>query len=568
MADEVPEGSTPPPGPETGTSPAQPPAQETPEQAVARQAAVEAQTTAVEPGPEGGPVAALGELAEVRNVTGPGQEQAAQEGVPAPEPAAAGAGGAEINSDNVKEVLQENRAAQQVAQERLNELKDMSREELREEIAQTNQYLRALQGTYASPRVAAERPLIQAQINDVERRLRQLRAVQRERFGESQTASVTTEQQEVVARDVRTRVDDIVKLSRMSTTDLGQEAIDEQAKLDYLQTSLGGAITPAEKAAFQAQIRNAEARLKTIDELKGKKAPEEQRKKEEEEAKAKEEEKKRTSEELKGLQGKVGPVSEIEGLVNALQKEFDGLKGIIKKNAEDLEKATDDETRTRLREELAEYEKRAVEVGNRLVGEREALKTAQERVRSESGLKDKMSQENIRKMSVGEYLKLDVDERAKYLREVAEVTEPDRAKFDSIRRAIEAGMAVSIEKRALFVKMVADRLITEGRAGYDVRNLPQIQANFPEVYKLIVDRVLESDAAKKLRRERFPNNWEKIWDFAKKNPGWLMILLAILAGATAGAAALVGAGAAVATGAGGAAATGGTAWGASNISRR
>ena len=31
--------------------------------------------------------------------------------------------------------------------------------------------------------------------------------------------------------------------------------------------------------------------------------------------------------------------------------------------------------------------------------------------------------------------------------------------------------------------------------------------------------------------EKFPGMGKKIWDFARKNPGWAMILLAILAGA-------------------------------------
>ena len=158
---------------------------------------------------------------------------------------------------------------------------------------------------------------------------------------------------------------------------------------------------------------------------------------------------------------------------------------------------------------------------------------------------------------------MDEEQRAKYLQEIMEVTrDASDARIGSIQIAIGMGEPLSIEDRALYAKYLADRIINSGgRGDLELEYFQGIAAEYPEMANAIFDRVTRSETAKKTLREKFPNNWEKMIDFAKKHPGWILILLAILAAPAAAAAVAIAPAAGVGvglTGAGGAA--GGAGW--------
>lgn len=99
---------------------------------------------------------------------------------------------------------------------------------------------------------------------------------------------------------------------------------------------------------------------------------------------------------------------------------------------------------------------------------------------------------------------------------------------------------VTKEEMAAWAKSTVTNLVEQGRAGVDMAQLNRILTTRPELRLALAKGFENSEQARKLIGEKMPTNWQKMWRFAGKHQGWLMILLAILAGATAGAAALAG----------------------------
>ena len=83
-----------------------------------------------------------------------------------------------------------------------------------------------------------------------------------------------------------------------------------------------------------------------------------------------------------------------------------------------------------------------------------------------------------------------------------------------------------------------------------------LKHRYPDMYAYVMDKVTSDNKAIDKIKEAMPSGWEKALRFAKNNPAWLMIILAILAGTAGAVAVATGPGLGVAAGLGGAGATG------------
>lgn len=331
---------------------------------------------------------------------------------------------------------------------------------------------------------------------------------------------------------------DLAELSKKSVEDLGSEQNSERAKLEALRRKQQGPLSTAEKSVVDAQIRDSEARVKAIEDLRTNKTPTEEAKANEAEESKRQKDLKDQAEEQERLKRESSSVVELQASIGTHRGNVTTIEANIGNIDAQIASATDPAAKAGLEKQKLDLLNQAVELRGKMKLDEDALKTAQEKVRVESGIGDVMTKENIDRKSVADYLKLDPAERAKYLGEVAEVVSADATRLASIRTRMEAGEPVSIEDRALFAKDVSDALIKGGRKGYGMENLRSIANRYPEVYKAITDKVLADKAVNQMIRKEFPTNWENMLDFAKNHPGWLMILLGIVAGtvtvATAG----------------------------------
>lgn len=372
----------------------------------------------------------------------------------------------------------------------------------------------------------ARSPQVQERIQNTIDQLRTDRNLAQDILGRRQMTVSEVGTPEAERRAAREFTDELRKLSVMDLAGLEGELETERSIRDGLREETRSA-TGGRLAALEAQVQRSEAREATINRLLAKKGPPAA------EAKAKAEAKK-LAEEFKEAQKEVGAVREIAALVETHQNEFARLKTEIKDLNERLAQAIDSDRRKEIEEKIREAQGRSVEVGNKLKDEKEALKKARERQREEAGVREAPSRENIREMSVAEYLRLKPEDRAKFLEELSEtVGNPNITLRGQIEAAIRAGAPLSIEHRAMWAKDVADRLINKerGRGKVDMKLLYRAGAQYPEIAQAVLNRIAASDAVKALE-ERYKGNFAKMLDWAKKDWHWLWILLAIAGGTT------------------------------------
>ena len=71
-----------------------------------------------------------------------------------------------------------------------------------------------------------------------------------------------------------------------------------------------------------------------------------------------------------------------------------------------------------------------------------------------------------------------------------------------------------------------------------MKDVYKVQAQWPEVGQAILARVAMTKAGQEALRDKIPVGLERVLKFAKEHPGWVMIILAILAGTVVGPVAL------------------------------
>lgn len=365
----------------------------------------------------------------------------------------------------------------------------------------------------------------------------------------------TTDEERAAAElEARELTDFAIQAEKWTPEQRDANSLSLDASEKALKRKLASNPTQAQREALNKELQNITAKKDALSEVKARKGPEEEKTKKETEAK-------KISDELQTLQGKVGPVEEIKGIVDALQGEFDSSKAALKKNAEDSKNATDDATRTKLKEEREDIEKRAAEVGKRLKSEKGALEEARKREREEFTLEGRMGVDTLREMSRQEYKKLIYENptaAAKYLDEVlSSVGSASAVEYERIRQAVINGESIGLEDRAQFSDVFSGNIILgRGRAAGDLEMMQHLLRRYPDMYAYVIDKVTSNNQAIDKIKEAMPSGWEKALRFAKNNPAWLMIILAILAGTAGAVAVATGPGLGVAAGLGGAGAAG------------
>ena len=162
----------------------------------------------------------------------------------------------------------------------------------------------------------------------------------------------------------------------------------------------------------------------------------------------------------------------------------------------------------------------------------------------------KLNQEALYK-SNKEFRGMKPNERAEELAKIGQ--ELDMTDFDrnDINARLLAGENVTKEEMAAWAKLTVAELVEHGRGNLHMDQLNRIFAMRPELRLTVADGIANSEQGRAFLREHFPNNWEKILDFARRHPSWLILLLAILAGAAGAVAVATGPGLGVAAGAAG-----------------
>ncbi len=163
-----------------------------------------------------------------------------------------------------------------------------------------------------------------------------------------------------------------------------------------------------------------------------------------------------------------------------------------------------------------------------LKAEEDAIKLARDREGKAAG--STASIETLDRKSWNEYGAMNPEEQARYLEQISERSDLTSLDFDDVKQKImDPGQKTSFEERAFFASGFADKMIN---GGVSSKELPRIAARHPDVYRMIADRVVNSNEAKILA-EKHGSKLEKLVNWAKKDYKWLMILMLLLGGAAA-----------------------------------
>src|SRR3989344_429383 len=263
--------------------------------------------------------------------------------------------------------------------------------------------------------------------------------------------------------------------------------------------------------------------------------------------------------ELEDLQREAADPGQLRANIDDWKRQITDLEDEIDKLDERITGTKSDEKRTQLEDKKSELTEKLVNLRQTLKKDQDALEKALQRERDEFTLKDRMSQDTLRRVSRQDYLQMDEEARSKYLQEIMEVTQDaTEAKIRKIQEAIGQGQPLSIEDRAQYSRYLADRIINQGgRGDLELEYFMGIAAEYPEMAQAVFDRVTRAESAKKTLKERFPNNWEKMINFAKRHPAWMAILIALLVGGAAAVGAAVAPAAGIGLGLGGSGAAAG-----------
>ena len=456
----------------------------------------------------------------------------------------------------IEEEMAAARETQQERRDQLEELREYDEEELTDSIEDKKIESQTYRQASVDPRIKPqERDRYRALAAAARAELRDMRKVYKDRFGEK-TAGAKDNTQELAEaqREAKEATEYATSLTKMTTEGRDAERLSLVSSKEAVEETLSGSLTEAQREAYNRQLRGIGAKLKAIDRVTAEKAPGEEQSKREAEAKE-------ASQKAQELQGKVGPVKEIKGIVDALQNEFDSIKEQIRENAEELGETADDAVRERLKRELEGHEKRLVEVGDRLVSERQALEEARKREHEEFNPNLRMSADTLREMSNPDFIKLCAEnpaQAANYLKEViASMGSGTLGEVNRIALAIQTGQSLSIRERAIYADWMAKDIAANGRRNISIEQIAQMQQQYPEMISYVFDEVAKGNDAIRQYREINPSRFEKMLRFVRNNPHWLLILLAIIAAGGAAAAVAAGPAVGVLAGGGGAAGAGG-----------
>ncbi len=216
-----------------------------------------------------------------------------------------------------------------------------------------------------------------------------------------------------------------------------------------------------------------------------------------------------------------------------LRPPFDTLQD----NIRDIERQladpnTPSATRANLESERAKLIPQALEAQKKIGELGTALTRAQKREAETLKPGDKDRFEPMKNITDAEWRKMTDEQKQGHIRELGKAWDKiEPTEFNAIREKIRNGTDLSVEESAKFAKELGNRLIKDGRQGYDMKELAKMKVTNPEVHGAALDMWINSKAAEQQLKEMAPSNWQKLLKFAK-GKGWLIALLILLAGGT------------------------------------
>lgn len=328
---------------------------------------------------------------------------------------------------------------------------------------------------------------------------------------------------------VNEKLEDLRRLGGMNVADLTNQGTSEQASLEAFKTMAGSSsVTQPEKDIINAQIRDSEARIKAIEQLKANKTPAE-------EAAKREGAVKQAAEDLTRLRGETATVEDLpylRGIIDDLNVTIENNEGELRNLDNRIVAEKDPDRKKQLEAQKEQLVKDIVSNRERVKSYKATYKSASELVRTEAGMGSAASQDTIEDIGPDQFEKLSSEQQREHLKKLARALgRPGEAEMASIAQKIESGQNLSPKEMGQFVRNSSDRILAGDRR-HVMRDLYRANAQNPEIAQAVLARVAETRAGNKALREKFPNDWQRMLDFAKKHPGWLMLLLAILAGIT------------------------------------
>lgn len=334
---------------------------------------------------------------------------------------------------------------------------------------------------------------------------------------------------------------------------LEEELTGTDAEIKSLEEQLDGATDEETKAIIQDKLNDANARKGIVE-----KSLEGQTVKKEADERNKED--KKSAEKFEETEKERATADELQEKIDEDKVVYADLRKKIKARQDVLndDGATEAETK-KAGEELPDLQKKAGEVGNRLKANESAKKDAEKRAREAEGLGQSASEATVKIMSWEKFAELDSAAQTKYLIEIADaVNGPNSDELKIIKDKLKSGQKLSLKEAGQLILYASDSLFEKGKSKESLQLLHQAIKSRPEIGQAILDRLTQREDVKKAVDEMYPGMGKKIWDFARKYPGWLIFLLAALAAGTA--VVTVGAGPILGVGAG-AAGMGGGAFG-------
>ncbi|OGD87516.1 hypothetical protein A2870_04165 [Candidatus Curtissbacteria bacterium RIFCSPHIGHO2_01_FULL_41_11] len=377
----------------------------------------------------------------------------------------------------------------------------------------------------------------------------------RERGTGRQTREEKLEERDEARRESQQRLEEYRRLARLSSADLNSEGQTEEAVFKALNKELDTS-RGADRDEITKRIRDSEARLEAINNLKESREPEDKTKKQEEETKKSAEEQRRNEEELIGLRAETATSTDLDNFrrtVRNIQNEVSDFESSYAELNEAVAAEVDADRKKQLSAERAEVRSNLLDARRRLKLYENAQRTAESRLAESQGAEAVIGAESVAKMSPAEYSRLSKEEKVARLQELAGALPGLNAyEYVLLEEKIYAGDALSQNEMAQFVRYTSDRLVAGDRSV--LQTVYQLNGRYSEIAPTVIAAAAATKEGNKALREAFPSNWEKVLKLAAKNKGLLILLLALLAGVVG--AVTAGVGPALAVGAGGAAGAG------------
>ncbi|GEM_PF-5568670 len=433
-------------------------------------------------------------------------------------------------SENLIKMAEQVKASQEAAKAKRDEYKVMSRDQLQDEITELNEGLAGYQGILTGARglSAGDREYIFREMANARAELVEIRRA----IADKQRVASERQIFDELRGRVKTSVESAANMTGFTTDQLKEAAGKYKSSEEILKASINAEAAKGDFAnqdllkVYRLELNDATARAKESQRLFEEK---------DKEAKAKEAEEEtiKTSE---ALEQKRRETATVANLQTAVSKDDIVVNTLITR-INDLDRRIAQATgkdKINLEKERANLTKEELTARETLEADKEALKSAEERERNEKGLGQSRSEKTVRVLTQAEFDQLDASDKVKYLMEVANaVKSPDDPSFRGIRDKLKAGDNLTFKEAGELIRKVSDSLFEKGKTRESMEVLHQALTSQPEVAQAILDRVTQREDVKKAVDEMYPGMGKKILDFARKHPGWLAILLTIIAaGAT------------------------------------